>query len=61
MKILYKLGLTDKIEVFKGIVQDQFIFTISGEMNIKQAHFENFLMRFIAILKIEKVDKFDID
>lgn len=62
LKILYNLGLSDKRPiVFKGIEQERFKFKISESMNVKHGQFENFLLRFINIFKVTKIDPLDLE
>lgn len=62
LRILYKLGLSDKRTiVFKGIEQERFKFNISQLMNAKHGQFENFLSRFINIVKVTKIDPLDLE
>ena len=62
LKVLYRLGLSDKrTVVIKGIEQEKFKFAINQIMNNKHRLFENFLSRFINIIKGTKVDPLDLE
>ena len=62
IKILYRLGLDEKKSIIhEGIEQDNFGFDISDGLNIKHKLFENFLERFIYLIRQQKVNPFDLD
>ena len=62
VKILYRLGLEEKKSIIhEGIEQDNFSFDISNGLNIKHKLFENFLERFINLIRQQKVNPFDLD
>ena len=62
VKILYRLGLEEKKSIIhEGIEQDNFAFDISNGLNIKHKLFENFLERFINLIRQQKVNPFDLD
>ena len=62
LKILYRIGLNEKRRiVYSGIEQDYFYFTINPSMHNKHKLFNDFLERFITILKSQKYDPMDLD
>ena len=62
LKILYRIGLNEKRKiVYSGIEQDYFYFTINPSMHNKHKLFDDFLERFISILKAHKYDVMDLD
>ena len=62
LRILYRIGLkTRKGIIYNGIEQDKFIFNITEKINKKQIFFEDFLSRFINLVKQTKVDPLDVN
>ena len=62
LKILYRIGLNEKRKiVYSGIEQDYFYFVINPSMHNKHKLFDDFLERFISILKAHKYDVMDLD
>ncbi len=62
LKILYRIGLNEKRKiVYSGIEQDYFYFKINPSMHNKHKLFNDFLERFITILKGHKYDAMDLD
>ena len=62
LKILYRIGLNEKRKIiYNEIEQDYFDFNINPSMNKKHKLFENWLQRFITLLKQNKYDAMDLN